>query len=67
MIYCVRKLDGSSLPPCSRVIWQKVLRTNYISGKWLSAWQQHPPSYSAEESGWELVNGNYKIKWSMVQ
>ena len=33
-----------------------------MAGKWLSAWQQHPPSYSAEESGWELVNGNYKTK-----
>ena len=40
-----------------------VLCTNYIAGKLLSAWQQHPPSYSAEESGWEPVNENYKIKW----
>ena len=63
VINCVRKLDGSSLPPCSRVVWQKVMRINYIAGKWLSASQQHPPSYSAEESGWELVNGNCKIKW----
>ena len=63
VINCVRKLDGSSLTPCSWVLWQKVLRTNYIAGKWLSAWQQHPPSYSAEESEWELANGNYKIKW----
>ena len=45
VINCVRKLDGSSLPPCSQVLWQKVLRTNYMAGKWLSAWQQHPPSY----------------------
>ena len=63
VINSVRKFDWSSLPPCSRVLWQKVLRTNYIAGKWLSAWQQHPPSYSAEESRWELVNANYKIKW----
>ena len=63
VINCVRKLDGSSLPPCSWVLWQKILRTNYTAGKWPSAWQQHPPSYSTEESGWELVNGNYKIKW----
>ena len=45
VINCVRKLDGSSLPPCSWVFWQKVLRSNYIAGKWLFAWQQHPPSY----------------------
>ena len=63
VINSVRKLDRSSLRPCSRVLWQKVLRTNYIAGKWLSAWQQHPPSYSAEESEWALVNENYKIKW----
>ena len=30
-INCVRKLDGSSLPPYSRVLWQKVLHTNYIA------------------------------------
>ena len=56
-------MDGSSLPPCSRVVWQKVMRINYIAGKGLSASQQHPPSYSVEESGWELVNRNYKMKW----
>ena len=63
VINCVRKLNGSSLPPCSWVFWQNLLRTNYIAGKWPSAWQQHPPSYSAEESRWELVNRNYEIKW----
>ena len=39
VINCVRKLDRSSLPPCPRVLWQMVLRTNYIAGKWLSPWQ----------------------------
>ena len=63
VINYVRKLNGSSLPPCSWVLWQKVLRTNYIAGKWLSAKQQHPTSYLVEESGWALGNGNYKIKW----
>ena len=63
VINCVRRLDGIFLRPCSRILWQKVLRTNYKAGKWLSAWQQHSPSYTAEEIGWELVNGNYRIKW----
>ena len=64
VVNCVRKLDENSLPPCCRVLWQKVLRINYITGKQLSAWQQHPPSDSTEQSGWELANRNYKIKWS---
>ena len=63
VINCVRKLHSRYLPPFFRVLWQKVLCINYKAGKWLSAWQQHPPSYSAEESGWKLRNRNYKVKW----
>ena len=33
VINCVRKLDGSSLPPCFRILWQKVLPTNYRSNE----------------------------------
>ena len=37
VITCVKKMDGSSLPPCSKALEQKVLQTSYINGKWLSA------------------------------
>ena len=33
VINVVRKLDASSLSPCFRVLWQKVLRTNYLIGE----------------------------------
>ena len=30
-------MDGSSLPPCSPVILQKLRRTNYVCSVWLNA------------------------------
>ena len=36
-ITCVKKLDGSSLPPCSRVLLEKNNRTKYIAAMWRSS------------------------------
>ena len=36
-IFCARKMDGSSLPPCSPVILQKLRRTNYVCSVQLNA------------------------------
>ena len=62
-ITCMRKMDGSSFPPCSRVIKEKLKRTNYICSFWLHAFQAYPPQFSSENCGWALENETYVIKW----
>ena len=34
-ISSVKRMDGAFLPPCSRVLVEKIKRTNFIVGKWL--------------------------------
>ena len=44
-ISCARRVDGSSLPPCSPVILQKLRRTNYVCSVWLNAHKPSPPTF----------------------
>ena len=64
-ISCVKKMDGSYLPPYLRVVKQKIKRTNLIAGKWLSLTSvppPPPPGYSTRtlrmdsKCGWALQN-----------
>ena len=60
---CVKKLDGSSLPPCSKTLLEKIKRTKFITAMWMSSNQPHPPQQNPESSGWLLRNGKYQILW----
>jgi hypothetical protein len=59
----VKKLDGTSLPPCRKVLLQKIKRTCFIAKMWLSSLSPHPPSLDPVDCGWTIVNGCYEIKW----
>ena len=37
LISNMKKFDGIQLPPCSRVLKEKIKRTKYITGVWLSS------------------------------
>ena len=55
-------MDSSSLPPCSAVMLQTLKRTNYVCSIWLNAYA-HSPQFLPIESGWNLDNECYRIKW----
>ena len=63
LINCVKKMEGRVLPPCASVLQQKTNRTNLIAGKLLSSWTSHSPISNPLKCGWELSNGNWKVKW----
>ena len=64
VISCLKKIDESFLPPCSRVVKEKVRRTNFIAGKWLYSSSEAVPLMKPENSGWVLDNqGTYRLKW----
>ena len=62
-ISCVKKLDGSMLPPCSRVLWQKVKRTCYIAHLWMSSVTPCQPHLEPTVYGWKLEGNCYRIDW----
>ena len=66
VISCVKKMEGSFLPPCASVLQQKTNRTNHIAGKWLSSWTSYPPISNPLNCRWELGNGHWKVKWFEV-
>ena len=63
VISCVKKMEGSFLPPCASVLKQKTNRTNHIAGKLLSSWTSHPPISNPLNCGCDLSNGYWKVKW----
>ena len=38
VISCVKKMEGSFLPPCASVLQQETNRTNHTAGEFLSSW-----------------------------
>ena len=63
IIPSIKKMDGSSLIPCRRVVLQKLKRTNFICSIWLNAFSPHPPGFNQENRGWLMQDGVYKILW----
>ena len=63
VISCVKKMEGSFLPPCASVLKQKTNRTNHIAGELLSSWTSHQPISNPLNCVWELSNGYWKVKW----
>ena len=59
----IKRIEIESLPPCSKVVFQKVLRTNYICSIWRNATLANPPDFSPMNCGWVMEGGNYDIKW----
>ena len=59
----VKKLDAGMLPPCLKVLRQKVKRTRLVARRWNSSTLQHQPIEVPEENGWILEDEKYKIKW----
>ena len=60
-ITCVRKFDGTSIPPCSKVLREKMRRTIFITKIWFSSVDAFEPLLSPLNYGWTLEDGKYII------
>ncbi|ESO91236.1 hypothetical protein LOTGIDRAFT_153667 [Lottia gigantea] len=57
-------MDGSVLPPCQKVLTQKIKHAHLIAYRWNSVTLvQHSP-ISPVESGWTMENDSYIIMWA---
>lgn len=62
-ISCVKKLDGSMMPPCSKVLKKKIQRTHMIARRWMSSVNPYPSRENPLQSGWLLEENKYTIHW----
>ena len=56
-------MDGSSLPPCCKVLLQKIRRCFYVCNTWNNATMSVPPTLCPEDFGWKQDDGFYLIIW----
>ena len=59
----VRKLDSVTLPICSRVVFKKLKRSNYIARLWGNCLNANPRDQNVLSFGWRMKDGRYKIQW----
>ena len=59
MLSAVKGCDGSSLPPCNRILFNHILRTEYIASMWKNNKDLPCPS----SYGWTLIENMYHINW----
>ena len=59
----VKKYDGSLLPPCKRVLKEKIKKTQLLARKWISSVDVHLPNDDPEGFGWLLGDHKFHVKW----
>ena len=59
----IKNLGGSSWPPCSRVLVEKIKRTMFVARRLRCSYMQFQPTSEPCEHGWRLENNKYHIKW----
>ena len=57
----VKKLDGSMMPPCFKVLVKKMKRTRLIARRLSYSPRPHMCNYSPPEERWNLEDGKYVI------
>ena len=51
------------MPPCQRVLHQKLLRTNFIAYLWRNAREAQPVVFGPEAHGWKADGNRLSIVW----
>ena len=60
---CAKKLDGSSLPPFSRVLLENINRTKYIAAMWRSSSLPYH-LINIEHMGWLMEEETFRLNGS---
>ena len=59
-----KKLDSSIMPPCSKVLHQKIKRCIYVTNIWTNSLRTKSTPHLPTSFGWTLdKDGTYSIKW----
>jgi len=63
----IKASDLCCLPPCQRVLQQKLLRTNFVAYVWKHTRESKPVAFGPDGDGWELDDRRLKIVWFTSQ
>ena len=55
--------DPCCMPPCQKVLQQKLRRTNFVAFVWKNAREAKPVAFGPEGHGWEVEKGRMKLLW----
>ena len=56
-------MDAALLPPCSKVLKEKIKRTSYVSRIWKSSTIVDTENNDALHYGWNLDGEGFQISW----
>ncbi|CAH0563074.1 unnamed protein product [Brassicogethes aeneus] len=59
----VKGFDSTHIPPCWKSLKQKLLRTIFVNSMYQNATKPDFINFSAENSGWLLLDGFLKPTW----
>ena len=59
----IKSSDSCCLPPCHKVLHQKLLRTIYLSFLWKNASEANPVDFEPIGHGWKMENCKLVMKW----
>ena len=51
------------MPPCQRVLHQKLLRTNFVAYMWRNAREAQPVMFGTDGHGWKTDGNRLAIAW----
>ena len=63
----IKKLNGSSRPPFSNVLVQKMKRTMFVARRWRCSDMQFQPTFEPCEHGRSLESNKYHTEWCKGQ
>ena len=59
----VKSFDLSRMPPCKKVLTEKIKTTKLVARKWMTSVDALQPVWCPAEFGWKLDDGKQTIKW----
>ncbi len=59
----IKAADPCCLPPCKRVLEQKLRRTNFVAFVWKNARKANPVEFGPDGHGWEISPDKVTIVW----
>ena len=59
----IKTTDPCCMPPCQRVLHQKLLRTNFVAYMWRNAREAQPVMFGPEGHGWKTDGNRLSIAW----
>ena len=59
----IKGINPSNIPPCQKVLYEKIRRVNFIASIWKNAARKEPCRLDPLNNGWYLRDGMLHVQW----